>query len=172
MTATFRTLLTIAAAVLGLCAPSPARAEDGAPPQRDMGPARTKPNRFLLTSGIVMLGAPYTASIVVAATSDHKADRNLYVPVAGPWMDLSSRDCPMGQTCKNDGLSKGLLIANGVFQGFGALEVVGAFLFPEVVQPARGGAQGDASQKESLRVRVAPSSFAGGYGLVASGKFF
>ena len=51
----------------------------------------TGPNRALLHSGVFMLGVPYVASIIVAAGSDHPGDSNLYLPVAGPWMDLGSR---------------------------------------------------------------------------------
>jgi hypothetical protein len=167
MTPQFR-ILALTSALAGLCVSKPAAADEGQAPTHDVSRARTKPNSMLLKSGIVLLGVPYTASILVATTSDHRADRYLYVPVAGPWMDLSARDstreCQIGQPCKNDGVNRGLLIANGVFQGLGALEVLGAFLFPENVQ-SQGGAQ-----KEGLR--VSPSSFAGGYGLVASGTFY
>jgi len=170
MTAHFRSFSAAAITVLAsFCLSSRASAEGGAPGE-DSAAMRTRPNTFMLKSGIVLIGVPYTASIVVATTSDRKADRYLYVPVAGPWLDLSARDaareCTAGQACKNDGLNRGLVIANGVFQGIGALGVVGAFLLPEKMQPA-----GEA-QKESLRVRISPTSFAGGYGLVASGKFY
>jgi hypothetical protein len=168
MTPKFRALV-IASALVGLCSSKPAGADEDAP-AHDIARLPTKPNATLLKSGVVLLGVPYTASILVATTSDHKADRYLYLPVAGPWLDLSARDstreCPIGQPCKNDGLNKGLLIANGVFQGVGALEIVGAFLFPEKIQP-----QGEA-HKDTVRVRISPSSFAGGYGLLASGTFY
>jgi hypothetical protein len=169
MTAQFGAL-AIASVIAGLSLSSYASAQERGAPEHDVAGPRTKPNSTLLKTGIVLIGVPYTASILVAATSEAKADRYLYIPVAGPWMDLSARDgardCGAGQPCKSDGLNKGLLIANGLFQGVGALEVVGAFLLPEKMQP-----QGEA-QKESLRVRVSPSSFAGGYGLVASGRFY
>ena len=51
----------------------------------------TGPNRELLHSGILALGVPYVASVVVAATSDRTEDKHLYIPVAGPWMDLANR---------------------------------------------------------------------------------
>ena len=51
----------------------------------------TGPNRELLRGGILALGVPYAASVVVAATSDRSEDKHLYIPVAGPWMDLANR---------------------------------------------------------------------------------
>jgi hypothetical protein len=51
----------------------------------------TGPNRELLHGGILALGVPYVASVVVAATSDRPEDKHLYIPVAGPWMDLANR---------------------------------------------------------------------------------
>ena len=50
----------------------------------------TGPNRTLLHSGIWVLGLSYVPAIVVAAESSRSEDRKLYIPVAGPWMDLAS----------------------------------------------------------------------------------
>jgi hypothetical protein len=94
----------------------------------------TGPNRALFHSGLFVFGVPYVASIVVASGSDHPGDNNLYLPVAGPWMDLASRGpCGhMGETpCDNETTNKVLLVVDGVFQGLGALDIVGAFVFPE-----------------------------------------
>src|SRR6188508_102438 len=51
----------------------------------------TGPNRELLHSGIFALGVPYVASVIVAASSDRAEDKNLYIPVVGPWMDYANR---------------------------------------------------------------------------------
>jgi hypothetical protein len=94
----------------------------------------TGPNRELLHSGIFALGVPYAASIVVAATSDRAEDKHLYIPVAGPWMDLANRSgCGNAgePSCDKETAYKVLLIGNGILQGVGALEIVGSFLFPE-----------------------------------------
>ena len=99
-----------------------ARAEDTV--QR----SETQPNRGMLGSGIFTFGVPYVASVVVAASSNHPGDHNLYVPVAGPWMRLADRHCSGGGHC-DDGLNEGLLVVNGIFQGLGALDIVSAFFF-------------------------------------------
>jgi hypothetical protein len=96
--------------------------------------AATGPNRALLHSGLFTFGVPYIASIAVAATSDHPGDNNLYIPVVGPWMDLADRGGCGGvlqRSCDGETANKVLLVADGILQGFGALDIVGAFLFPE-----------------------------------------
>lgn len=131
--------------------------------------SQTRPNSALLSSGITALAVPYLASVIVAAESDHPGDHNLFIPVAGPWMDLADRHCEAGVECHNEGLYKGLLIANGIFQGLGALQIAGAFMFPETVTVT-----GTARRKTPIRtatVRVAPTAVGSGYGLAAVGAF-
>src|SRR5229473_4984867 len=94
----------------------------------------TSPNGAMIHTGIFTLGVPYVASVVVAASSDHQGDRSLYWPVVGPWMDLADRgSCGhTGETsCGNETGNKALLVVDGIFQGIGALDIVGAFVFPE-----------------------------------------
>jgi hypothetical protein len=126
----------------------------------------TGPNRALLHSGFFAFGVPYAASVVVASTSDHQGDRNLYLPVVGPWMDLGDRgSCGnlAERPCGNETAYKTLLVIDGVFQGIGALDIVGAFVFPETrTISARG----------EPRVLVAPSyDGRSGYGVSALGTF-
>lgn len=95
----------------------------------------TVPNRGLITSGVVLLGATYASSLVVAAgTSDYDPDRKLYIPIAGPWMDLAERkgECGRGNapSCDNEDLYQVLLVADGIGQGIGALQILGGFVFP------------------------------------------
>jgi hypothetical protein len=175
MTTARHTILTMMAAASSLLVATTAvtaRAEEPAAasaPGREITTTQTRPSRTMLRSGVFLLGVPYVSSIVVAATSDHKGDQHLYVPVAGPWMDLSDRSCQPAQVCKNEGLYKGLLIANGVFQGVGALEIVGAFLFPETVTSKTN--VGGWGYQRGAPFRIAPASVGAGYGLVALGKF-
>ncbi len=125
------------------------------------------PNQAMLSSGIFAFGVPYVASVIVATESDHRGDKHLYVPIAGPWMDLADRgDCGLlGQTpCDTETGYKVLLVVDGVFQGVGALDIVGAFLFPEtrIVRAAN----------DPPRVVVAPTRMGrSGYGLAAVGRF-
>jgi hypothetical protein len=126
----------------------------------------TGPNRALLSSGIFTLGVPYVASIIVATQSDHPGDNNLYIPVAGPWMDLADRGgCDnLGQpSCKTETGYKVLLVVDGIIQGIGALDIVGAFLFPET-RTARVAA-------DSPRVFVSPYVAETGYGVAALARF-
>ncbi len=95
----------------------------------------TAPNQALITSGVVLLGATYASSLVVAAaTSDYEPDRKLYIPVAGPWLDLGERkgECGRGDapSCDNEDLYQVLLVADGIGQGIGALQILGGFVFP------------------------------------------
>lgn len=134
---------------------------------------QTRPNRGMMSSGIVAFGVPYVASVIVAAESDHPGDHRLYIPVAGPWLDLGERHCPEGaSSCSNEGLYKGLLITDGIVQGIGALEIVGAFLFPETVTvTGSSGRTQHAKAAPAPRIKIAPTFTGTGYGLAAVGAF-
>jgi hypothetical protein len=124
------------------------------------------PNRALLSSGVFALGVPYVASVIVATQSDHPGDNNLYIPVVGPWMDLADRGgCDnFGQpSCKTETGYKVLLVADGILQGIGALDIVGAFMFPET-RSVRVAA-------DRPHVFVSPYVAGGGYGVAALAKF-
>jgi hypothetical protein len=90
------------------------------------------PNRILLSAGIATFGLAYTPAVVVAAESPLTADKSLYAPVAGPWVDLANRpDCGPRVSCDLEMVNKVLIATNGVFQGLGALATVTSFIFPE-----------------------------------------
>jgi hypothetical protein len=124
------------------------------------------PNSALLGSGLFAFGVPYVASVIVAATSDNSADHNLYIPVVGPWMDFANRGSCGGfaqPACNTETANKVLLAADGIFQGIGALEIVGAFLMPETRT---------VTVASEPHVVVGPSSIGrSGYGLAAVGTF-
>jgi hypothetical protein len=90
----------------------------------------SRPNRPLLVTGFVVLGASYGASVIAAAVSDRKSDDKLYYPVAGPWMSLHDRDCN-AEHCGNETLGTVLLVGSGVLQGIGALSIVMSLFIPE-----------------------------------------
>ena len=74
-----------------------------------------RPSRALLMTGLVLFGAPYVASIGIAATSSHTGDGNLYVPVIGPWLDLGARPgCPSSGDCGAETGNKVLLVGDGI----------------------------------------------------------
>lgn len=126
-----------------------------------------RPNVGLITTGIVTLGLSYGASTVVAATSRNPADQRLFIPVAGPWMNLAEREPCSGRACGPEGTYKALLVASGIFQGLGALEILGGLLTTEtrtVVVPRR--------RATTPTVRISPARMGqGGYGISAQGTF-
>ncbi|MGK3998481.1 hypothetical protein [Sorangium sp. So ce1024] len=89
------------------------------------------PNRGLIWSGVAVLGTTYGISTVVATFSDEPADRALWVPIAGPWIDLGTRGkCGGDRSCNAETTNKVLLVASGLGQAIGALQILGGFVFP------------------------------------------
>jgi len=130
------------------------------------------PNRAMLHSGIWTLGLSYVPAVVVAAESGRHGDKNLYIPVAGPWMDLSARgSCPPNTTCSNETTNKVLLAVDGVFQGIGALDIVGAFLFPETRTITAASRDKTQLHVGGLSLRFTPARLQSGYGVSALGSF-
>lgn len=124
------------------------------------------PNRRLIGSGLITFGLSYIPSVIVAGTSDLSADHHLYVPIAGPWLDLGDRPgCGPGQIgCDTETTYKVLLVVDGVFQGVGALTTVAGFLSPEHHELVTAD-----SDKPTLH--IAPASVASGYGVAVFGSF-
>jgi hypothetical protein len=118
----------------------------------------------------------YVPALVVAIKSERRGDDYLYYPVVGPWMNLANRgDCA---TCsqERENVNEGLLIADGVFQGVGALQIVGAFLMPErqtaqIEATSRAKTLAVAGERSGIRLRLRPVRLSGGYGLQATAKF-
>jgi hypothetical protein len=122
------------------------------------------PNSDVIASGIFTLGIPYAASVVAATESSRSSDNYLYAPVAGPWLDLASRgECPPSSSCGNETAYKALLIADGVLQGVGVLQVISGFLFPVTHSVT--------TVDSAVHVRIVPQVGREGYGLTAMGTF-
>jgi hypothetical protein len=89
--------------------------------------------RWLSVGGLVF-GSTYLTSVVVAGTSSYRADQRLYVPLAGPWLDLAARGkCgsdPNYPACGHETRNDALLVGDGIGQALGVLHIVGGFLFP------------------------------------------
>lgn len=118
------------------------------------------PNMALVNSGAIMLGGAWAASYIVASSSPRAVDERLYIPVAGPWLDLANRGECAG--CSGEAMNKALLIGDGVLQAAGVLQIVGAFVFPEKRVVRVGAAE----------MTVSPASLGrGAVGLTASGTF-
>ena len=132
----------------------------------------TGPNRTMLHTGIWTLGLSYVPAIVVAAESERHGDKNLYVPVAGPWMDLASRGaCAPNTKCTNETTNKVLLVIDGIFQGVGALDIIGAFLLPETRTVTTRASRGNEMHVGTLSFRLTPVRLDSGYGVSAIGSF-
>jgi len=132
-------------------------------------PPAEGPNTDLMGIGIVTLALPYFASVAVA-TSNTGHD-NLYIPVAGPWLDLADRpSCGGGGSshCSDmEPLNKFLLVGDGILQGIGALEVLAGLVSSTPYdKPAHASAPSGPS------IHVAPTRVGRtGYGVGAVGTF-
>jgi hypothetical protein len=161
-----RHLFVVATALFaGVTATVPAFAQAAAPTRVDKV-EYVGPDRGLLRSGAWTLGLGYVPALFVAIESPRPADRYLFVPVAGPWLDIAHRDC---DNCRNEGLNQFLIAADGVVQGVGALEIVGSFLFLERSVTTRSSRKARANT--ALNLRFKPTRVPGGYGLTAIGNF-
>ena len=131
------------------------------------------PNRALISTGLVTFGLSYVPAVIVAGTSAQPADNHLFIPVAGPWLDLAERPaCGTSLTeaaavaipCDMETTNKVLLGVDGVFQGIGALTTLVGLLSPErEEEPVTTG---------KPTVHVTPARMGvGGYGIAAFGNF-
>ncbi|MDB4994335.1 MAG: hypothetical protein JWM74_1767, partial [Myxococcaceae bacterium] len=128
----------------------------------------THPNGSVIAAGLVIFGIPYAASLASYGASKHPGDDSLWVPVAGPWLDLADRGgLPTARATRDDEITnRALLVTDGAFQALGALAVVGGFIFPEL----RSKQLADETAKPHLR--MTPMKLGKlSYGLGAVGTF-
>ncbi len=130
------------------------------PPRDVVVVEERSPNAGLIGGGVIMFGLSYGTSVLVGASSDREGDQHLFVPVAGPWMDLANRGpCP-STGCGNEVANKVLLVTSGLFQAAGVLQILGGFLFPETRTVTR-----------TVGVQIAPTAGPTGIGIAAHGVF-
>jgi hypothetical protein len=133
--------------------------------------AKTVPNFYMLGSGLVTFGLSYGVGVVVAGTSSRPEDQHLYVPLAGPWIDLGDRGgCggTTGRSCDTETTYKVLLGVDGVVQAIGALVVLDSFFTPESHTVSRTTT---AAKADKPKVHFSPASVGSGYGFLALGTF-
>jgi hypothetical protein len=159
--------------VVGMTTPS--FADTSAAVEPSPAPAVTEkttyrpPNLPIVIGGLVSFVGAYGASIAVAAANNTPADNNLYIPIAGPWLDLQNRPgCGSlnEPSCSREDGTRALLVVSGLFQGLGVLTVALGFVVPQkrhTVVSAR-------AEKPSVHVFPAQVS-RDGYGLAAAGRF-
>ncbi len=136
------------------------------------------PNPTLLRSGFGTLVLGYAPAVIGGIASDHKGDDNLFIPVAGPWIDLGTRGCS-GATvltsngpydlstrsnCGTSDIERAALITTGIVQGAGVLQMLGSLLVPDKQVRIIAGSR-------APRFSITPTYFTGGGGAMATGSF-
>jgi len=150
-----------------------ASAQEAAPPPasvttQDTTSEATGPSMAMVGSGVGIFALSYIPAAVVGATSGLNADRTLFVPLAGPWIDLTQRpDCSPASSCNAENTAKVLIITDGVFQALGALTIVGGFL---TTAHETKTVQSTAKLRPTLHISPAQLGN-GGYGVAALGTF-
>jgi len=153
--------------------PSAASAQEAPAPPAQVTTAETTsqatgPSMTMVGAGIGVFGLSYIPAVAVAASSGTHADKALYVPFAGPWIDLAQRPaCTSASTCNPESRAKVMIAIDGVCQALGGLTIIGGFLTTthETTTIPR-----TASLHPTLR--LSPTQMGnGGYGLLALGTF-
>ena len=104
-----------------------AASSSSAPPESVTVYERHRPNKVLMITGASLLVGTYAVTASFAGAGERAADRDLFVPGAGPFMNLANRNCSRG--CTTDDRDTALIITSGVLQNVGAaLMIVSAFV--------------------------------------------
>jgi hypothetical protein len=127
-----------------------------------------RPNRTLLSTGGGIFLLSYGASVIAGAASNREADRKLFIPVVGPWLDLGDRGCTFDHPCgTNEDVAKAMVLASGIIQGAGVLLALSSLFVPEWTEVT------ERVHTAVLKpeVKVLPVSFTAGAGVGAIGRF-
>ena len=155
-------ITSVAAALVALASSSTALAQD-----EDRPDSESRPNRPLLITGGAILAASYIPPVVVAATSERNGDEYLYIPIAGPWIDLGERGGCGPNPCGEEAVYKGLLVATGIAHLVGTGFVISSLIVPERDDRARVR-----NAKATTTPTIVPASVGrGGAGLALVGRF-
>jgi len=131
-----------------------------------------RPNRPLAIAGGALLVGSYVPSAIVAGTSDVDADKRLWIPVVGPWLDLGQRPCGFGDCGSTQDFNNALLIGSGVAQGAGTLMLLSSLFIPEKHESKPlAGTRADKRPVAKPQVHVLPTSVSAGAGVGATGTF-
>ena len=122
-----------------------------------------RPHRAMFIVGFISFAGAYWNAIMAGTFSSRDADRRLFVPLAGPWLDLGSRGCGADPCGKIEAIRVGLLVVNGLSQGLGLAAGISSFFVTERVT----------SRASLARPTVAFSPLAGpgAVGVAAHGAF-
>jgi hypothetical protein len=125
-------------------------------------------NAALIGGGLFVLAASYLPAIAVAESSNTKPDSQLYIPVAGPWLDLAHRPTCTALDCSAEFGNRALIATDGLLQGLGAFVALVGLLSIDDDAPATPVAK----NAEKATVHVSPSQLgSGSYGVTAFGSF-
>ncbi len=140
----------------------------GAAPAESQNSDFASPSNLFL-AGVVTFTLSYLPAVMTAGNSSLAVDRQLYVPVAGPWLDLAMRpNCgPGSMSCSAETMNQGLLIADGFFQGLAMVQLLASL--GALAHDSMGVAT-TVDDKPGVHVRPAQVG-RGAYGLAAVGKF-
>ena len=119
-----------------------------------------RPNTPLLITGSALLVGTYVTTAAFSGANGPVADRDLYIPVAGPWINLADRSTDR----ENNTRDTVLIAGSGVLQGVGVVMVITSFFVPESIPAARISAG-------NVKMNVAPTASMGGGGVGAFGTF-
>jgi hypothetical protein len=140
----------------------------------DRAEYKYRPNRPLLFTGLGILVGTYGTSALVAAGSDRNEDKDLYVPVVGPWLNLAERDCGLGECGQREDWNQAALIGSGVLQGVG-LSLAVASLFVSEDRDAKSFYKSSRATKSTAAakptIQLTPVNVRGGGGFGAIGTF-
>jgi hypothetical protein len=141
----------------------------------------TRPRKGLVISGSIIFGVPYFLSLSVAASSKTDADRWLYAPLVGPFIDLGNRKetCDFGVNtnggrnayCSDDSSVRFFLMTDGLMQAAGATMLILGFALPQRLL-VRDDAPFVGSSRSHFAWSIAPRMMGrSGYGLGLGGTF-
>ena len=117
-----------------------------------------RPNTALLVTGVALFASTYVTTAAVHAGNGREGgvDDHLYIPIAGPWINL-------GQS-SHETRDDVLIVGSGILQGVGAALAISSLFIPSKVEAARISAG-------PVKMNVTPTTYAGGAGLGAVGTF-
>ncbi len=125
-----------------------------------------RPNSTLLSTGAGLFVLSYGGSVISGALSDRDDDKRLFIPVAGPWMNLANRTCAAPTPCgENEDVAKAMIVTSGIVQGAGVLLALGSLIVPETTSIR------ERTKSARPGVTVLPMSFGAGAGIGAVGRF-
>ena len=119
------------------------------------------PNKAMLITGSALFVSTYVTTAALAGANGGLGDKDLYIPIVGPWINIAERTPGQYENNTRDTL---LIAGSGVLQGVGAIMAVTSFFVPEKVPAAR-------IQAGSVKMEITPQAGAGVGGLGAVGVF-